>query len=175
MRAGCFIGGFLLALAIDAAEIGQFEARISTPKDRDAIEVILARDAAAATDILEGRYPSVKVLSLRRLEHPAGYEWYVAKLSVAGANLEDTVLAKGSGDARRIFANRFAEGRIVSLAALQNAEGYALFESAIHGITPKVFKDIVFADGISNAQKTLQARYPGARMSSISEVKVASR
>ena len=171
MKATLWTLGLLLTLLAQGAELKLFEASVRTRPEYTTVEVVPARNAGAASEILEGRYPQGKIVSMRPLASQIGYDWYLARLTVGGANVLDTALAKGSGDARRIFNSRFTEGRIVSLVRLPNTDGYSLFESVIHGATKKVFREVVFATGIGNARTTLQARHPDARISSISEVR----
>ncbi len=171
MKTTMWLGFLLVAWGASAGPLSYFEARISTPGQQQTLEVVQARDAAAATDILEGRSAQIKVHSMRRLDRQDGHEWFLARLSVDGANIVDTALAKGSGEARRTFEARYAKGRIVSLSTLAKTDGYACYETSIHGASRKVFKDIVFAESISQAQETLRARYPGARLGSVSIVR----
>lgn len=171
MKVILWTGGLLWLAVAHGADLMLFEASVRTQPDFIAVEVIQARNAAAATDLLEGRYPNGKITALRPLASQTGYEWHLAKLSVDGANVADTALAKGSGEARRVFASRYAEGRIVSLTTLADTSGYSLFESTIHGTERNVFRDVVFAKGIANARKVLNSRHPGARISSISALK----
>lgn len=165
------MGLCLLLVAARGAEPSQFEVRISTQDGRNAIEMVQTCSATTARDIIEARYPGVDIVSLQELDRPSGREWYLARLSVAGVNVEDTVLARGSGDARRVFASRFPEGRIVSLTALTNTAGHAFYEGVIHGAGPKVFKDAVLASGANAAAKALRARYPSARVDGVVEMK----
>jgi len=175
MRTVLCLASLVLAITAGAAELVQFEARIRTPTDRDFIEVVQARSSADATDALQERVPRVKVLAVRSLQRQDGYEWYLARLSVNGANVMDTTLAKSLGDARRVFASRFNGGRIVSLTVLPGNAAYKLYESVIHGATKKVFRDAVFAQTESDGRRALLARYPGARISSITEVKTQAK
>ncbi|MBT4814552.1 MAG: hypothetical protein HOJ57_14050 [Lentisphaerae bacterium] len=171
MRFMLWVCGFLLAVGAGGGEIIPYQARISSAANRDTLDTVHARNAAAAEDALEGRHAELKVLSLVRLDRSVGYDWFLARMSVRGVNAIDTVLAKGSGDARRIATSRFPEGRIVSLIKLRNADGYAFFETTVHGASKKAFKDFAFADGTANARKAFSVRYPDGKISSVTDVR----
>jgi hypothetical protein len=157
------------------ADLDPYEAKVRTASEPDTLDMVQARSDSDARIVLRQRYPGCTIVALRRLEQKTGYQWYVARASVAGVNVVDTALAKGSGQARRIFAARFPKCTIVSLMKLPPTERYSLYTCTLHSADRKVFEDAIFADGSGSARKALLARYPGARISSITEVKGASR
>ena len=175
MKLTLWAAGLFLGLAVCGADLTSYEAKVRTPTEPETLDMLQARSDAEARILLQRRHPRCTILSLRDLERQAGYEWYVARVSVAGANVTDTALAKGSGPARRIFTARFPGSTIVSLTKLPATDRYALYACTLHSAARKVFKDVVLADGSGNARKTLQARYPEARISSLTEVRDASR
>ena len=169
MRLTLWATVLLLGMAVVGADLEPYEAKVRTPTEPDTLDMVHARSDADARIVLRQRYPACTILSLRRLERQNGYDWYVARASVAGANVVDTALAKGSGQARRIFTARFPGSNIVSLTKLPPTDRYSLFTCTLHGADRKVFRDVVFAAGSGNARKALQARYPEARIASLTE------
>ena len=171
MRLTLWAMGLLLSVAACAADVGQYEARVRARTDPNFLDMVQARSEGDARIVLRQRYPECAIISLRRLQlRQAGYDWYLLRASVAGVNIIDTALAVGSGQARRIFSARFPGSCIVSLTKLRTTDRYLLYASSIHSRDRKVFEDVAYADGASNARKALQTRYPGCRISSIAEL-----
>lgn len=164
------LGLLLLLVTAHSAEPRHYEVRTRTAADPEAADVVQADSAAAARDIVAGRHPDGQILGVREVTSAAGREWYQARLSVDGVNVTDSVLATGSGEARRMLTSRFPAGRIVSLTATPPALEQRLYEGTVYGAGKKAFKDGVLASGTSDARKTLQARYPGARIGSLTEI-----
>ncbi|NLF15667.1 MAG: hypothetical protein GX595_00195 [Lentisphaerae bacterium] len=160
------------AVAAVAADPAPYEVRISVPGEGERVESVLARSRAAATDVVEARYPQAQAFSVRELRSPAGREWYTARLSVNGTNIVDTVLSRGSGEARRMLNSRYPQGTIVSLNRLTDTAGQAFYETSVLRQGTPAFKDAVLAGSPSEARKTLQARHPGASLGSLSRLSV---
>lgn len=166
------LGVAFWALVVAGADPSPYEVRVTTPGEGERLESVHARDAAAAADIVEDRYPQARAFSVRELRSTAGREWYTARLSVGGTNIVDTVLSRGSGEARRMLTSRYPQGAIVSLNRLDDTAGQALYETTILRRGTPAFKDAVLARSPNEARKTLQARHPGAQMGSLSKLSV---
>ena len=165
--------GFFLLLLISSvsyADLDYYQAKVRGDKQSNLMDVVQAKTMAEARSIFDARYPGGQYSSVRRLDPEAGYEWYVARVTVGGQNAVDTTLAKNSGEARRVFTGRFQNGRIVSLCELRTAANYEFYESTIHS-GDKTVEDVAFAEDAVDARKAFEVRYPDGRIGSLRKVK----
>lgn len=159
----CAIGGAC------SAQWPHFEARIRTETGLTVSEFLQARNPSEARLIAEARHPKGTVLALHARASETGRKWFLARLSIDGVNLTDTAMVRDSGEARRLFSARYARGRIVSLGELRDQRGYALYQGTIHDAGRQSFRDSVLSTSPANARKAFVARYPEARISSVTK------